>query len=43
MAHIRHVETDYDRLLASGYDRSDARTHVRGIAERMLESWKAPE
>jgi hypothetical protein len=40
MAHIRHVETDYDRLLTRGYDRPDARAHVRGIAERMLESWK---
>jgi hypothetical protein len=43
MAHIRHRETTYDRLLATGHDRSDARGYVRGSAEQILESWKTVE
>lgn len=39
VAHVRHAETDYDRLLGSGWDRFDAREHVRGQVERVLQSW----
>jgi hypothetical protein len=39
-AHIRHTETEYDSLLAQGYDRFDARQVVRGQIEEILETWK---
>jgi hypothetical protein len=40
IAHIRHTETEYDTLLAQGYDRFDARQMVRGQIEDILQSWK---
>jgi hypothetical protein len=40
-AHIRHTETDYDSLLAAGYDRQDARMEVRKEVDRIAEKWKA--
>lgn len=40
-AHIRHTETDYDSLLAAGYDRQDARMEVRKDVDRIAEKWKA--
>jgi hypothetical protein len=42
VAHIRHVETEYDRLLASGYDRHEARTAVEAPVNRVLARWEAP-
>jgi len=39
-AHIRHTETEYDTLLAQGYDRFDARQVVRGQIDEILETWK---
>ncbi len=42
IAHIRHAETNYDRLLAEGYDRHDARAQVSGDIDRVLERWKNP-
>jgi hypothetical protein len=41
VAHIRHIETDYDTLLAAGYDRQDARSAVRREVDRVLGEWKA--
>jgi len=41
MAHIRHTETDYDSLLAAGYDRQDARMEVRKEVDRITWKWKA--
>jgi hypothetical protein len=41
IAHIRHVETDYDRLLAQGFDRSEARDEVAGAVARVLSRWEA--
>src|SRR5215510_12140403 len=41
IAHIRHLETDYDRLLARGYDRREARIEVESAAGKVLRSWKA--
>jgi len=38
-AHVRHRETLYDSLLASGEDRYEARHHVRDAIEEILESW----
>ena len=41
IAHIRHVATNYDDLLMSGEDRSDARSMVRGNVEAVLAKWNA--
>lgn len=39
-AHIRHVNTNYDTLLAQGYDRFAAREMVRDEITHILASWK---
>ena len=39
IAHVRHVETDYDTLLGRGVDRFDARRRVRGRIEEVLDEW----
>jgi hypothetical protein len=39
VAHIRHQHTDYDVLLADGYDRDAARHFVVEQTERTLLSW----
>jgi hypothetical protein len=39
IAHIRHVETKYDELLAKGYDRREARDQVRTSVKNMLSKW----
>ncbi len=41
IAHIRHRETDYDRLLARGYDRREARMEVENAVGKVLRSWEA--
>ncbi|HEV2667795.1 MAG TPA: DUF2293 domain-containing protein [Blastocatellia bacterium] len=41
IAHIRHRETDYDRLLARGYDRREARVEVEEAVDRVLRNWEA--
>jgi hypothetical protein len=38
-AHIRHRETQYDELLANGYDRSEARGAVVNAVEKVLQKW----
>ncbi|MFQ5856112.1 MAG: DUF2293 domain-containing protein [Anaerolineae bacterium] len=38
-AHVRHAETRYDELLASGYDRTTARWEVQDEVERVMEAW----
>jgi hypothetical protein len=40
-AHIRHRETEYDRLLALGHDRRQARAQVEPAVRRVLNLWKA--
>ena len=40
IAHIRHVETKYDELLARGYDRWEARDQVRASVENVLSKWE---
>lgn len=42
LAHIRHVETRYDELLAGGVDRWDARADVEGTVARVLAAWESP-
>jgi hypothetical protein len=38
-AHIRHSDTDYDRLLSEGYERYDARQIVREQINDVLGRW----
>jgi len=39
IAHIRHRETPYDRLLARGVDRLDARLEVADLVRAVLAKW----
>jgi hypothetical protein len=39
LAHIRHVETPYDTLLAQGIERWDARAQVDRVVDRVLTDW----
>ena len=41
IAHVRHVETEYDTLLGRGVDRYDARRRVQARIEQVLADWKA--
>jgi hypothetical protein len=38
-AHVRHVHTKYDTLLAGGWDRHEARSAVAEEVERILQRW----
>jgi len=40
VAHIRHIETNYDELLMQGMDRSSARDEVKDMIDKVLENWK---
>ncbi len=42
IAHIRHVHTNYDKLLMSGTERLDARALVREKIDRVKENWREP-
>jgi hypothetical protein len=42
-AHIRHAETDYDELLAEGWERWEARDQVSSAVEQILDQWRKPE
>lgn len=39
LAHIRHSETEYDRLLARGTDRHEARGRVAGLVDTVVRCW----
>jgi len=41
VAHVRHQHTDYDDLLAEGYDRDAARFFVVDRTNAVLTSWRA--
>lgn len=41
VSHVRHVHTDYDALLAEGYDRDAARHFVVDEINDVLTSWRA--
>jgi hypothetical protein len=41
VAYVRHVFTDYDGLLAQGYDRDSARFFVADEIEAVLQEWGA--
>jgi hypothetical protein len=36
VAHIRHTETEYDTLLANGFDQHDARARVEAKIDQVL-------
>jgi hypothetical protein len=40
IAHIRHTETPYDTLLATGYERWEARNQVKEAVNQVLADWK---
>ena len=40
IAHIRHAETNYDKFLAQGIERSLAREHVQDEIDKVLDRWK---
>jgi hypothetical protein len=39
-AYVRHRHTGYDKLLAAGADRLDARAEVRGAIDAVLTKWR---
>ena len=39
-AHVRHHETNYDRLLSSGHERREARVEVRHAVHAILAQWE---
>jgi hypothetical protein len=39
---VRHRHSQYDKLLAQGWDRIDARQEVVGVVQGVLERWAAP-
>lgn len=41
-AHIRHCETDYDRLLRRGVPREEARRQVEPRIEEVYRAWRGP-
>lgn len=41
VAHVRHQHTDYDQLLAEGYDRDAARFFVIERTNEVLTAWRA--
>jgi hypothetical protein len=42
VAYVRHVMTEYDSLLADGYDQDSARFFVAGDIDELLEAWGSP-
>ena len=38
-AHVRHVHTEYDRLLSRGWERTEARSAVLGRVTEIMERW----
>ena len=41
VAHVRHQHTDYEKLLAEGYDRDSARFFVIDQTNAVLTRWRA--
>ena len=40
-AHVRHRHSQYDKLLAQGWDRADARHAVAGPVQNVLSRWSS--
>lgn len=43
IAHIRHTETRYGKLLARGHERWEARAQVEEVVARVLRKWEGPK
>ena len=41
-SHVRHLHTDYDQMLADGYDRDSARHFCAQAIQDVLHNWGAP-
>ncbi len=41
VAHVRHVHTDYDRLLAEGWERLEARDRISFDVDSVLRQWRS--
>lgn len=41
VAHVRHMHTDYEKLLSEGYDRDSARFFVIDQTNAVLTRWRA--
>jgi len=39
-AHVRHAETNYDELLAAGWEREDGRAEVQERVRQVLNEWQ---
>ena len=39
-AHVRHVETPYDKLLMNGWERAEARQEVKDTVQAVLAEWQ---
>jgi hypothetical protein len=39
-AHVRHTHSEYDRLLANGVERLDARSAVADNVATVMERWR---
>jgi hypothetical protein len=42
VASVRHLDSDYDRLLMAGVGRNDARAQIREVIDAVLERWRQP-
>ena len=42
VAHVRHVHTQYERVLALGVERHQARLEVSSVVKERLNTWAAP-
>jgi hypothetical protein len=42
VAAVRHGHTNYEELLANGWERAEAREQVRAAAEKVLDEWRLP-
>jgi len=43
VAHVRHIETPYDRLLMDGWDRFDVRASVEDAVRSVLAKWQGSQ
>jgi hypothetical protein len=41
IAHVRHRETNYDRMLAMGYDRHEARMLIKHDVDAVINKWSS--
>jgi hypothetical protein len=41
IAHVRHRETNYDKMLSMGYDRHEARLLIQRDVDDVINTWKA--